>query len=964
MVVCIDAKDLYTFQPNNRYKNLNRLSVFTAGDEEQFENHRSIKNGKTPLTNFVIQTDIELWYGYNLNPKSISSTFNYIFNKFKKGVYIKISNNNLETFLPFSKQRFINDWGHLMKYDITKYNSFNDMFKQISESSGYNFNNLRVNKYPNQWFANNCLIRFEFPSKDSDVDYATYIHMFQTLCKERQVPNVEFFLNKRDFPILTKNGTEPYFHIFGLNKKIIGNYNGPWAPILSISGSNNFADIPIPTYEDWVRTISQEDDIVFKPNCKSYKYNFDIPWENRKPIAVFRGGSTGCGTRVDNNQRLNLIMIAASVPDLIDAGITNWNLRPRKVINEQFLQTIDISKFPPLVKKLSPEEQAQYKYIINVDGHVSAFRLPLEMSSGSCILLVDSSHGWKMWFSDMLIPFTHYIPVKQDLSDLIEKIKWCKNNDEKCKEISLNALNFYKTHLTKKPMLDFLQQILINIYVKFGKVCYGEKYTTYNDELVMLKNNLKYSYLYDLPTLNIYNSYGKRKSNGWNKAIELLEKPIMQFKDPFFKNENTSIYKINFLGYEIIAKQSNDNNSLINETFMGIFITNPLYTIIPNFVYHYGYDENNTIFTEFINGSSFLNLMQKKQLKIKNILEILIQCILACQKAFEISMFMHNDLQPWNIMIDIIDTPLTLDYEIYGKQYRLLTKHVAVIIDFGRAIAAYKGTWYGQIEKFDIVFGRDIFMLTISLCSYLLKQKDKETTDMCIYLLSFYNNNVKDEKSALSFAFQYKKYADILKLNNIKDSLNYINHLRPLFKKYKIAFGFVQDKINHYKNIVDKNHPKQIIEWVNNKNKVRSFTNTIKYMYEHTLPQPNTIVEWNMVKNVLLMYILKLKKDSIDIFPKEFYLQKELERSISFLTNMYKKAPVGNEWIINLPNFNNINEINFNTLYEDGCGETDGKIYDDINYFIYKYNVNFSPLLSKHRKMLLDVNTLTKINNN
>ncbi len=43
------------------------------------------------------------------------------------------------------------------------------------------------------------------------------------------------------------------------------------------------------------------------------------------------------------------------------------------------------------VSPLTPEEQSKYKYIINIDGHVSAFRLSLEMSMGCCILLVKST---------------------------------------------------------------------------------------------------------------------------------------------------------------------------------------------------------------------------------------------------------------------------------------------------------------------------------------------------------------------------------------------------------------------------------------------------------------------------------------------------------------------------------------------------------------------------------------------
>ena len=66
-------------------------------------------------------------------------------------------------------------------------------------------------------------------------------------------------------------------------------------------------------------------------------------------------------------------------------------------------------------------EQRKYKYIINIDGHVKAFRLSMELGSG-CVGFTCESE-WKLWYSNMLIPYKHYVPVKSDLSDyLIEQI--------------------------------------------------------------------------------------------------------------------------------------------------------------------------------------------------------------------------------------------------------------------------------------------------------------------------------------------------------------------------------------------------------------------------------------------------------------------------------------------------------------------------------------------------------------
>ena len=94
-------------QSNIRYKNFTQTH-FTAGDEEQFQHYRYDKNG-TLLTkeisleyNIFKDDNIEFWEGYkDLEATNVLETFRYLFNKFKKGIFVKIVDNELKVFLPF-----------------------------------------------------------------------------------------------------------------------------------------------------------------------------------------------------------------------------------------------------------------------------------------------------------------------------------------------------------------------------------------------------------------------------------------------------------------------------------------------------------------------------------------------------------------------------------------------------------------------------------------------------------------------------------------------------------------------------------------------------------------------------------------------------------------------------------------------------------------------------------------------
>ncbi len=161
-----------------------------------------------------------------------------------------------------------NDWGDLMKYDPSKYKSMIDFMRHVSNQTAiannknYKFKPDQVSRYTNQWYANNCLIRYEHPLSEGDTNVVTLRHMFDELCATREVPDIELFINRRDFPLLTKNGTEPYYNIFGkdhsLDSKSLKLISEGMCPILSMCTSDMYADIVIPTHEDWARVASTE----------------------------------------------------------------------------------------------------------------------------------------------------------------------------------------------------------------------------------------------------------------------------------------------------------------------------------------------------------------------------------------------------------------------------------------------------------------------------------------------------------------------------------------------------------------------------------------------------------------------------------------------------------------------------------------------------------------------------------
>ncbi len=132
--------------------------------------------------------------------------------------------------------------------------------------------------------------------------------------------------------------------------------------------------------------------------------------------------------------------------------------------NKNPVQIIDPDKFRfQKALPLSRIEQSNYKYILNIDGYVSAFRLSSELRMKSVVLIVESNY--KLWYSHLLVPYKHFVPVKKDLSDLIQIIQWCIKNDDDCFKIAENSYKFYEKYLTKEGIFDYLQYKMNTVYL-------------------------------------------------------------------------------------------------------------------------------------------------------------------------------------------------------------------------------------------------------------------------------------------------------------------------------------------------------------------------------------------------------------------------------------------------------------------------------------------------------------------
>lgn len=775
------------------------------------------------------------------SPECIMNTFKYMFYKMKKGIFVQIRNNQMVNFIPFDNGHYRNEWGHLIKVDpnsvkqsfgvqgrymsnvTTMIKRFRLHIDQLTGRPRTGASDLeqyksKLKKYqtlpPYKWRANNCILRFD--SKVKDTGHAIMYNLFEELCQERAVPDIDIFVNRRDFPIITNDQTEAYNHIFGTKKQpLLSHSYDKYCPILSMVTTSRNADIPIPTGDDWTREQSKQSKF-FTDNCTQHR-KFTTPWVEKKEIAVFRGATTGCGVTIETNQRLKLAYLGTQHKDLLDAGVTKFNARPRKLEGSKYLQTIDVKNIGlPIVNFMTPEEQSTHKYIVHVDGHVAAFRLGLEMSMGSCILKADSPY--RMWFSHMIEPWVHYVPVKRDLSDLIERIEWCKKHDSRCKKIAENAKEFYDRYLVRDGILDYMQNLLVSIRSRMGVHVYPKE--------SILKQRIEQEFAgmrANYPSGNYDLGYIRQavapKCQRKHSVLRAIEKVFLLVRDqgkfasfaPVVEEEKMPdrTYIRTFLGTNVFCKTDggNKNRQLENkhEIFIAENCTNKLLEHIPNFSYVFGMTNDNEVVSEYMGGVTFQDWISTKFV-MTDFSFIICQLCLSVQMAQEMHGFVHNDLTPWNIMIVEKKDPIKVSYIIGDQVYTVVTKLIPVIIDYGKSHIIHENTHHGHTRAFSPTSSQDIIILLNSCMKEFVRSHNNVTADKLIHLMNFMSNTQyrKDKFRTLQdikfFLMDRGKYADLVfsdkyELTNLKpiDLYDHIVSNSKHITKYLISKSDIFD---------------------------------------------------------------------------------------------------------------------------------------------------------------------------
>ena len=864
---------------NPRYR-FYRQSHMTAGDCEQFMQYwkyvprqfedEKEKEKEKKKEKKVIQHWPVIYR--TLSIKAITDTFHYLFHEMKKGIFVSIRQHQLHVFLPFSKMDYQNSWGPHLKWDRKEFPHLSDMFKYVCIRSNIPFDEKRIHTDLQSWYANNGLIRYEYPPTEGDSGVNMMHDMLLELCASHvPLPDIDFFLNKRDFPLLRKDRKEAYENLYrGMKSSLSNSSSSPFSalnidsfvPILSMTTTADHADLPIPTWEDWSRASYQYDRRIFSREYREYP---DIPvseFSSKIPTAVFRGASTGLGVNYRDNPRLFFSKLSLknrkhfkTQKPYLDCGITKWNLRPRK--KDTFLETIGpkILDEIPLISSLSPLQQSHYKYILHLPGHSCAYRLSLELSMNSVIIMYPCRY--KLWYMSMLKPYVHYVPIVMSEDghvNIYKTIDWCIEHEEECERIAKNARAFYEKHLGREGIFEYWSRLLFQIEdemkeeeslkslknLKNLKNYSMREYQKAWQEKSMTDQTMRWVSLLEKECPEVIGFFRDPRMNleTWKaelhrtyadkEVLVLLWKVLVQLRPDIVeeiesrivstKVEKTSprvkIWKWKFGNQTFCCKQripdAWDEES-IHENYIHSFFLSRWQKRIPNFIQPFAVFPSGLKIMEWIEGPSVESLLTNVWFKeakdaVMQLVDLLKQIVLALHQVQMSNGFMHLDLYPWNVMVSMVSTPQLFEYMLDGKRkVQCHTKRIPIMVDVAKSfVIDAQGRPSHCIEPFVPSPLHDMKCIVFSSLHLILSKLPVDATiiPLILPMIEFFNPKFVEKRFSLQslkkMVRYHKKFSVVLFSDTAcfyqkKSLIDFFHflHDHPMYRNRKVSENVV-----------------------------------------------------------------------------------------------------------------------------------------------------------------------------
>ena len=192
------------------------------------------------------------------------------------------------------------------------------------------------------------------------------------------------------------------------------------------------------------------------------KKDFYDEWQEKENILFWRGSTSGHNGNLSSiNELMNLERIKQC---LAFKKFSFSDIKISKVVQIDFeanLAEETLKKLGVFANYVSKETFNKYKSFPSLKGNSEAWGTLSRHLGGS--LVFRSTSISKLLYYKYMIPWTHFIPIKKDFSDLVNKYKWAESHREESTLIAWKGYLLAYEYIKRIPDL-FMESISKKIY--------------------------------------------------------------------------------------------------------------------------------------------------------------------------------------------------------------------------------------------------------------------------------------------------------------------------------------------------------------------------------------------------------------------------------------------------------------------------------------------------------------------
>ena len=225
-------------------------------------------------------------------------------------------------------------------------------------------------------------------------------------------------------------------------------------PLFSLRTSTLHSDIPLPH----PMTYGAHGNYTWSAEARS------LPWSQRTARAGFFGKATCFPMQADNWHvcpRVRAAQLAQRYPELMDVGLTKWHLAERRAVLYPMsrIPEIEASTNLSTTEPRSWEQQASYRYVIDIDGDLGSSRKPGILTSGS-LLLTQRSSSYN-YFEPLMLPGRDFLLYEQWFDTLPNIVRWAQQHDEAAHDMQQSGQHFADEYLSFDAAKEYISILLI-----------------------------------------------------------------------------------------------------------------------------------------------------------------------------------------------------------------------------------------------------------------------------------------------------------------------------------------------------------------------------------------------------------------------------------------------------------------------------------------------------------------------